>query len=340
MNRIPILVTGGAGYIGSHTCKLLSQSGYLPITFDNFSQGHYSFVKWGPYFEGNLCDPVALDQAFKIYKPKAVFHFAARALVSESESNPALYYKNNVLGSFNLMEACVKHGVEFFVFSSTCATYGVPKNIPLSEETVQLPINPYGRSKKMIEEMLLDFDKAYGLKSIFLRYFNAAGADLEGEIGENHAPETHLIPIVIEAALGKRSHISVFGTDFSTPDGSAVRDYIHVLDLASAHIQALKYLEKTRQTAAFNLGTGKGFSVWEIIKAVELYAGRFIKIQIENRRAGDPPILIADNKRAKEILEWSPNYSDLETILSSAWKWHEKEESRSETKISLSVPSR
>lgn len=331
-----MLVTGGAGYIGSHTCKLLKKKGYNPITFDNFSQGHRYAVKWGPLVEGDLLNPESLDFAFSTYNIHAVMHFAALALVGESVREPALYYKNNVAGTLNLMNACVKHKVNSFIFSSTCATYGIPEKVPISEDTPQKPINPYGRSKLMIEEMLKDFDRAYGLKSVFLRYFNAAGADLDGEIGENHSPETHLIPLVIQAALGKLPHISVFGSDFPTPDGSAVRDYIHVLDLALAHILALEYLLGGGPTNYLNLGTGSGFSVWEIIKNVELYAKRFIRVRIEPRREGDPPLLIADNQKAKKILKWDPQYSDLTTIIESAWKWHAKEVSL-EKKLSFPI---
>lgn len=317
-----VLVTGGAGYIGSHACKSLKKMGYTPVTFDDFSQGHRYAVKWGPLVEGNLLDPESLDRAFTLYKPKAVMHFAAKALVGESVHDPSLYYKNNVVGTLNLMNACVKHKVFSFILSSTCASYGIPKAVPISEDTEQKPINPYGKSKLMIEEMLKDYDRAYGLKSVFLRYFNAAGADPEGEIGENHSPESHLIPLVIQAALGQLPHISVFGVDFPTPDGSAIRDYIHVMDLAQAHILALEYLLKGGQTNFMNLGTGSGFSVLEIIKNVELYAKRFIRIRIEPRREGDPPILIADNQKAKNILSWQPRYSDLPTIIETAWKWH------------------
>ncbi len=333
-----VLVTGGAGYIGSHACKSLKKMGYCPITFDDFSQGHRYAVKWGPLVEGNLLDPESLDRAFHLYKPKAVMHFAAKALVGESVHDPALYYKNNVTGTLNLMNACVKHKVFSFIFSSTCASYGIPKAIPISEETEQKPINPYGKSKLMIEEMLKDYDRAYGLKSVFLRYFNAAGADPEGEIGENHTPESHLIPLVIQTSLGKLPHISVFGVDFPTPDGSAIRDYIHVCDLAHAHILALEYLLQGGQTNFMNLGTGSGFSVLEIIKNVELYAKRFIRIRIEPRREGDPPILIADNQKAKKILGWNPKYSDLSTIIETAWKWHSKTVSL-EDKIASYIPT-
>lgn len=333
-----VLVTGGAGYIGSHACKSLKKMGYCPITFDDFSQGHRYAVKWGPLVEGNLLDPESLDRAFHLHKPKAVMHFAAKALVGESVHDPALYYKNNVAGTLNLMNACVKHKVFSFIFSSTCASYGIPKRVPISEETEQKPINPYGKSKLMIEEMLKDYDRAYGLKSVFLRYFNAAGADPDGEIGENHTPESHLIPLVIQTALGKLPHISVFGVDFPTPDGSAIRDYIHVMDLAHAHILALEYLLQGGQTNFMNLGTGSGFSVLEIIKNVELYAKRFIRIRIEPRREGDPPILIADNQKAKKTLGWHPKYSDLPTIIETAWKWHSKSVSL-EKNLSGYIPS-
>ncbi len=320
--RTAILVTGGAGYIGSHACKLLAEKNYLPIVFDNLSQGHREAVQWGPFVEGDLLDPHSLHAAFAFYQPKAVLHFAAKALVQESIEHPERYYRNNVIGSLHLLEACVKHGVKSFVFSSSCATYGIPSRLPLSEDSPQNPINPYGKSKLIIEKMLEDFEHAYGIKSISLRYFNAAGSDFSGKIGERHHPETHLIPRAILAALDQSSPISVFGVIFPTQDGSAVRDYIHVMDLAEAHVLALEYLETHSQSVAFNLGSGQGISVWQIIKEVELYAKRFLRIRIEKPREGDPPMLVADNRKAREILGWSPRYSDITTIIDTAWKWH------------------
>lgn len=320
--KIPVLVTGGAGYIGSHVCKALHQKGLLPITFDNFSQGHRYAVKWGPCIEGDLLDPKSLKDAFQTYKPAAVMHFAAFALVGESVLHPSKYYRNNVFGTLNLLDACVEHDVKHMVFSSTCATYGASPVVPLSETCPQKPINPYGKSKLFVEEILSDFEKAHGLHSVKLRYFNAAGADFEGEIGENHTPETHLIPLIIQAALEQRPHISVFGTDFPTKDGSCVRDYIHVTDLAEAHLLALFWLMENSESQAVNLGTGNGYSVLEVIKAVQLYGKKLMRVHLEKRREGDPAVLIADNKKAKQILGWEPKYSDLESIIASAWKWH------------------
>jgi len=319
---LPVLVTGGAGYIGSHVCKALHQNGFLPIVFDNFSQGHKYAIQWGPYLEGDLLDPKALQLAFTTYKPIAVMHFAASALVNESIMRPEKYFRNNTVGTLNLLESCVQHKICSLVFSSTCATYGISPTTPLSENCPRKPINPYGRSKFFIEEMLPDFEKAYGLHSISLRYFNAAGADPDQEIGENHFPETHLIPTVIHAALGLLPHISVYGCDFPTPDGSAIRDYIHVTDLANAHLLALFWLLENKQSLSLNLGTGTGLSVFQIIKEIEQYGKRFLKIKLEKRREGDPAILIADNKKAKQILGFEPKHSDIHTIIDSAWKWY------------------
>ncbi len=297
-------------------------------------------MKWGPYIEGDLLDKEALEKAFKRFKPIGVLHFAGKAIVSESVALPDLYYRNNTLGTLNLLETCVKFAVTTFVFSSSCATYGIPSQIPIHENAPQNPINPYGKSKLMIEEMLKDFEAAYGIKSVFLRYFNAAGADLEGEIGEDHNPETHLIPLVIESALKKLPYISVFGSNFPTLDGSAIRDYVHVQDLAEAHLLALEFLTKTPQTIAINLGTGFGFSVWDVIKEVELFAQDFLRIRIEKPRKGDPAILIADNKRAKNLLGWEPKLSNLHSIIQSAWNWHIKRDNINvyQTKIPASLP--
>lgn len=318
-----VLVTGGAGYIGSHVCKALARNGFLPVTYDNLSTGHAYAVKWGPLVEGDLNDRTKLDQAFKNFKPKAVLHFAANALVIESMKHPAKYYRNNVGATLSLLESMNLSGVDRLVFSSSCATYGHPQFSPITEEHPQAPINPYGRTKLMIEQMLDDFDMAYDLKSVRLRYFNAAGADLETQIGENHTPETHLIPTVIQAALRGHDEIVVYGTDFSTADGSAVRDYIHVQDLAEAHVLALKFLLQSKKSLSLNLGTGKGISALEIIDAIQKFCGKSISVRLEERRPGEPAYLVASPQRAKEVLGWSAQNSDLNSLIDSAWKWHQ-----------------
>lgn len=321
--KIPILVTGGAGYIGSHTCKALAQAGFLPVVYDNLSTGHAYAVKWGPFIQGDLNDRTKLNEAFTNYQPRAVIHFAADAIVVESMKNPGKYYRNNTDSSIALLEAMRDHRVDHLVFSSTCATYGNPRSTPIAEDHPQIPINPYGRSKLMIEQIISDFEMAHGLKAVILRYFNAAGADLSSEIGENHTPETHLIPTVLQTALGLKKEIVVYGTDFATKDGSAVRDYIHVQDLSEAHVAALLWLFENRKTAAFNLGTGKGYSVLEIIDAVQKFCGKTLPVRFENRRPGEPGILAASNALAAQLLGWNPRVSDLNTIIGSAWKWHQ-----------------
>jgi UDP-glucose-4-epimerase GalE len=319
-----ILVTGGAGYIGSHTCKLLHKKGYVPVVLDSLVHGHRSFVKWGPFYHGNLHDQSLLQEIFELHQPAAVIHFAAFAYVGESVSHPAKYYENNVGGTLSLLAAMRQQGCKNIVFSSSCAVYGIPTFLPLTEEHRRMPISPYGRSKLMIEEILQDYDKAYNIKSVSLRYFNAAGADAEGFLGEDHSPETHLIPLTISAALGHIDKIEVYGTDYQTADGTAVRDYIHVDDLAAAHILSLEYLDVQGNSNVFNLGTGKGFGVNEIIKIVGKVSGREITVRYGERRAGDPPVLIADAFRANELLGWHASFSDIETIISSAWNWHNK----------------
>jgi UDP-arabinose 4-epimerase len=319
----PILITGGAGYIGSHVCKALAKNGFLPICFDNLSTGHAYAVKWGPLIEGDLNDRLKLDQCMNTYKPKAVLHFAANAIVVESMIDPSKYYRNNLCSTISLLESMRQSGIDKLVFSSTCATYGHPHFVPLTEEHPQEPINPYGRTKLMIEQMLDDFEKAYGLRSVKLRYFNAAGADLETHIGEDHNPETHLIPSIIQTALNVREEIVIYGTDFSTTDGSAVRDYIHVQDLADAHVAALKYLLSTPKSIAVNLGTGRGYSALEIIDAIQKYCGKPIPVRLEQRRPGEPAFLVAAAERAKEILGWRAQVSDLGNLIESAWKWHQ-----------------
>lgn len=319
----PILVTGGAGYIGSHVCKALARQGYQPIAVDNLVYGHQWAVKWGPLEEGNIADTNFLVPVFEKYKPIAVMHFAAFAYVGESVVEPAKYYLNNVSGTLALLEACRSFGIEKFVFSSTCATYGVPKVIPINEEQAQLPVNPYGSSKLMIERILRDYDQAYGLRSVSLRYFNAAGADPDGDIGEQHDPETHLIPLVLDAAAGIRPHITVFGDNYPTSDGTCIRDYIHVTDLADAHIKALGYLVADGQTAALNLGTGSGHSVRQVIDTTERITGRKVPILIGERRQGDPPALVADASLASVVLGWKPTHSVLDEIVETAWAWHQ-----------------
>lgn len=318
-----ILVTGGAGYIGSHACKALAKAGFLPIAYDNLSTGHAYAVKWGPFVQGDLNDRPKLDETFKTYSPKAILHFAANAIVSESISDPGKYYRNNVGSSISLLETMRDHGILNLVFSSTCATYGHPQFTPITEEHPQIPISPYGRSKLMIEQIIADFERAHGIHSVLLRYFNVAGADQSTEIGENHTPETHLIPSVIQAALGLRSEIVVYGTDFPSKDGTAVRDYVHVQDLADAHVSALKWLLANQKSAAVNLGTGTGFSVLEVIDAVQKFCGKTIPVRLEKRREGDPSFLTADNKLAKELLGWTPAISNLPAMIESAWKWHQ-----------------
>jgi len=319
-----ILVTGGAGYIGSHTCKALKKAGYDPVTFDSMVYGHEWAVKWGPLVRGDILDGEALDAVFKQYKPLAVLHFAAFAYVGESVSDPEKYYRNNVGGTLSLLSAMRRAGCRNIVFSSTCATYGVPSELPLREDHPQKPINPYGWTKLMMEQTLRDFDAAYGIRFAALRYFNAAGADPECEIGEDHDPETHLIPLVVYATQGRRPQVEIFGTDYDTPDGTCIRDYIHVTDLAEAHILALNYLQDKDESLIVNLGTGNGQTVREVIRAVEKVSGKPTPVQEGPRRPGDPPGLYAHADKAYALLGWKPRYGDIETIVGTSWKWHEK----------------
>lgn len=319
MNRV--VVTGGAGYIGSHACKALALAGYEPVVFDNLVYGHEWAVKWGPLVRGDLSERGAIDAVMRQFKPVAVMHFAAYAYVGESVEDPGKYYQNNVAGTLNLLDAMVANGLGKLVFSSTCATYGEPSRTPITEDELQQPINPYGRSKLMMEQILADYHVAHDLQSVSLRYFNAAGADPEGEIGEDHDPETHLIPLVLQAALGTREHITVFGGDYSTPDGTCIRDYIHVTDLAQAHVLALHAMDDGSPRAAYNLGNGRGFSVREIIDGCRAVTGRKIKVVEGERRPGDPPILVGDASRAKMELGWKPQHDTLDSILSTAWAW-------------------
>ncbi|PWL71983.1 MAG: UDP-glucose 4-epimerase GalE [Clostridiales bacterium] len=319
-----ILICGGAGYIGSNINKLLSQKGYNTIVFDNLVYGHRELAKWGRLIEGDLSDTQAIDRVFEENKIDAVFHFAAYAYVGESVHEPAKYYHNNVTCTLNLLEAMRKHGCEKIIFSSTCATYGIPETVPITEDMPQNPINPYGATKLMVERIFKDYAAAYGLKFAVLRYFNAAGADPEGEIGEWHQPETHLIPLVLDAAAGVRESIQVFGTDYPTPDGTCVRDYIHVYDLATAHLLALEHLNRGGQSDFFNLGNAKGTSVLEVIDAVKAVTGKDFRVDYSPRRAGDPPMLVGSSEKAASVLGWEPKYADIESIVSHAWNWYQK----------------
>ncbi len=319
-----ILVTGGAGYIGSHTCKTLAQAGYTPIAYDNLTYGHKWAVKWGPFEEGDISDRKRLDEVLKKYNPAAILHFAAFAYVGESVQNPAKYYRNNVAGSLTLLEAMHANKISKIIFSSTCATYGIPSEVPITESHPQNPINPYGSSKLMVETILKDYDTAFGITHINLRYFNAAGADPEYETGEVHDPETHLIPLTIYAATGISNNIRIFGTDYPTKDGTCIRDYIHVTDLADAHVKALAHLMETNRSDSFNLGCGNGISVKEVMKAVKKVSKSDFKITEVERRDGDPPILISSSGKATELLKWRPKYSSIEMIVETAFNWHNK----------------
>ncbi len=316
-----ILITGGAGYIGSHFVTHLVEKGETVLVIDNLQRGHREAVHKSAQFEqADILDFESIKNILQNYNIKSIVHFAAFAYVGESVENPKMYYTNNVAGSLNLIKAAVETGVEKFVFSSTCSIYGNPLKVPISEEESAKPINPYAHTKLMIENMLADFGRAYGLKYAALRYFNAAGADSKGRIGESHDPEPHLIPIVLQAALGKREKIFVFGDDYDTADGTCIRDYIHIEDLADAHARALKYLDKN-ESDIFNLGTGKGYSVLEIIRTVEEITGKKLNVEITERRAGDPAVLVAENKKAKDILGWVPKH-DLKSIIETAYNWH------------------
>ena len=316
-----ILVTGGAGYIGSHACKALGAAGYDPVTLDNLIYGHEWAVRWGPLEQVDICDAARLDAIMTAYRPVAVMHFAAFAYVGESVADPAKYYANNVTGALTLLDAMRRHGVGRIVFSSTCATYGVPQQVPIPEVHPQAPINPYGRSKLMIEWVLRDYCAAYDMRAVALRYFNAAGADADAEIGEDHDPETHLIPLVLDAAAGKRPAITVLGDDYPTQDGTCIRDYIHVTDLADAHVKALNALDARPGFQAFNLGNGAGYSVKQVIDTARRVTGREIPVRIGPRRPGDPPVLVGDAGAAKAKLGWQPQYSRLDDIIDSAWRW-------------------
>jgi len=316
-----ILVTGGAGYVGSHACKALAKAGYLPVVYDNLSRGHRQAVQWGPLVEGDLHDCARLAAAFRAHRIEAVMHFAAFAYVGESVTSPEIYYRNNVGGTLALLAAMREAGAGTIVFSSTCAVYGVPQHVPIRETTATAPLNPYGETKLAIERALHWYAGAYGMRYMALRYFNAAGADPDGEIGEDHEPETHLIPLVLRAALGSGGPVEIYGTDYPTPDGTAIRDYIHVSDLADAHVRALAHLAAGGDSAALNLGTGSGCSVREVIAAVERIAGRRVPKREAARRPGDPPELVADPALARSRLGWQPRHSALDTIIGTALAW-------------------
>lgn len=319
-----IFVTGGAGYVGSHCCKAFAQAGWRVVTYDNLFRGWREFVKWGDLVEGDILDLPSLTAAMREAKPDAVAHFAALTYVAESVEDPAAYYRNNSLGTFNILEAMRATEVRNIIFSSTAATYGVPRMTPIPEDHPQQPINPYGWSKLFVERMLHDYDPAYGLRYASLRYFNAAGADPDGEIGERHEPETHVIPLAARGVLSADYEFTVFGTDFETRDGTCVRDYVHVTDLGRAHRAALEHLFNGGESGFYNLGTGDGATVKEVADAIERVSGKPLPRRYGPRRAGDPPELIASNVRAREVLGWTPERSSIEQIVTDAWAWHAK----------------
>jgi UDP-glucose 4-epimerase len=316
-----VLVTGGAGYVGAHCCLALAKEGFRPVVFDDLSNGHQEHVQWGPLEIGDIRDAARLDAVFAAHAPVAVLHFAARIEVGESVKSPGAFFDNNVVGSITVVEAARRAGVSAMVFSSTCAIFGDPVSLPIGEAHPQSPLNPYGRSKLMVEQALADYDRYVGFKSAVMRYFNAAGADPEGRIGEWHDPETHAIPLAIQVALGQRLHFTIFGDDYDTRDGTAIRDYVHVLDLADAHVAALKRLLAGGSSEAFNLGAGTGTTVRELVDGVVRATGKSVPLQVAPRRLGDAPALVADNAKARQMLDWTPS-RDLDAIVSSAWRWH------------------
>jgi UDP-glucose 4-epimerase len=317
-----VLVTGGAGYIGSHACKALRAAGYTPITYDNLSTGWQDAVKFGPFEQGALSDRARLDEVFAKWQPVAVMHFAALSQVGEAMAKPGLYWRNNVEGSLTLIEAAVAAGCLDFVFSSTCATYGEHDNVVLNEATPQEPLNAYGASKRAVENILRDFEAAFGLRSVIFRYFNVAGADPDGEVGEHHLPETHLIPVMLEAIDGKRPGLTIHGTDYDTTDGTCIRDYVHVCDLVDAHVLGLKWLKDGRGSQVFNLGTGRGFSVREVIDSAGHVTNREVPCTEGPRRAGDATKLVSGSTRATEQLDWAPTRSTMPQMIADAWRWH------------------
>jgi len=318
-----IIVTGGAGYIGSHACKVLAASGYVPVTVDNLSTGWQDAVKFGPFEKADLKDRGRLDAIFAKYSPVSVLHFAALSQVGESFEQPGLYWRNNVVGSLNLIEAAVAAGCKNFVFSSTCATYGDQDNVVLNEESAQHPSNSYGSSKRAIEEILRDFEQSEGLRHVIFRYFNVAGADPEGEVGEHHRPETHLIPVILDVVAEKRPQLTIFGTDYETPDGTCVRDYVHVMDLVDAHVLGLKWLESGRANAVFNLGTGHGFSVKEVCDQSSIVTNKPLASHLGQRRPGDCAKLVSGSEKAVRELGWNPHRSTLPNMIKDAWQWHQ-----------------
>ena len=318
-----VLVTGGAGYIGSHACKALHAAGFIPVTFDNLVTGWRDAVKFGPFVQGDLLDRAAIDAVFAEYSPVAVMHFAALSQVGESMSEPGKYWRNNVMGSLNLIEAAAAAGCLEFVFSSTCATYGDQDNVVLDENSAQYPINAYGASKRAIEDILRDFQSSHGLRHVIFRYFNVAGADPEGEVGEFHQPETHLIPLMLDAIDGKRAALTVYGTDYDTPDGTCIRDYVHVCDLVDAHVLGLKWLSDGKESRVFNLGTGFGFSVREVIDHSAEVTNRAVPVVDGDRRAGDCTKLVSGSVRAEQELGWNPSRSNLSQMITDAWRWHQ-----------------
>lgn len=322
MTSLPnnVLVTGGAGYVGSHVCKELARCGYTPVTYDNMVHGHPWAVQWGPLVEGDLGDRAKLQDTLERYDIGAVMHFAAYAYVGESMTAPEKYFDNNVVKSLVLLDTVRQAGITGMVFSSSCATYGTPECVPITEDTPQRPVNPYGETKLMVERALHWYGVAHGIASVSLRYFNASGADPEGDLGEDHSPETHLIPLVLEAAQGRRT-AEIYGTDYPTRDGTCVRDYIHVTDLADAHVRALRYLSKGGLSVALNLGTGEGHTVKEVITMAENITGREVPHRVAPRRPGDPPVLVADPRRAMTVLGWQPTHSTLASIVRTAWEW-------------------
>jgi UDP-glucose 4-epimerase len=318
-----VLVTGGAGYIGSHACKALRAAGYVPVTFDNLSTGWEEAVKFGPFEQGDLLDRARLDEVFAKHKPIAVMHFAAFSQVGESMKDPGKYWRNNVIGSLQLIEAAADAGCLNFVFSSTCATYGDQDNVVLNEDSVQLPINSYGASKRAIEDILANFEQSHGLKSVIFRYFNVAGCDPDGEVGEFHQPETHLIPLMLDAIAGKRDALTIFGTDYETPDGTCIRDYVHVCDLVDAHVLGLKWLQDDKGSRLFNLGTGKGFSVREVLDESRAVTNKEVPHVEGDRRPGDCTKLVSGSERAVTELGWTPARSNMKTMIEDAWNWHQ-----------------
>lgn len=317
-----VLVTGGAGYIGSHACKALREAGYTPVTYDNLVTGWQDAVKFGPFEQGALSDRARLDEVFAKWQPVAVMHFAALSQVGEAMAKPGLYWRNNVEGSLTLIEAACAAGCLDFVFSSTCATYGEHDNVVLDENTPQEPLNAYGASKRAVEDILRDFEAAYGLKSVIFRYFNVAGADPDGEVGEHHRPETHLIPVMLEAIDGKRPGLTVHGTDYDTADGTCIRDYVHVMDLVDAHVLGLKWLRDRKGSQVFNLGTGRGFSVREVIEAAAHVTNMAVPCTEGPRRPGDATKLVSGSTRASEELGWEPHRSTMPQMIADAWRWH------------------